>query len=141
MSRDWLDQIVGEWTFEGRSVPDDPDHRRMGTETVVRRGAWIVIESDDGARFQLATDPGTGKVTGDFVNWEHPHLWTYEGDVENGRLHLRSRGPSFDLEGEETEYDDVFEIVSPDERRVTGRLVGADGQWRDFTVTTYRRKS
>lgn len=140
MSTDWIDQLVGEWTFEGRMVPDNPEHCRTGTETVTRRGVWIIIESSDGARFQLAFDATTGRVTGDFVSWEDPHLWTYDGAIEDGRLHMRSRGPSFDLEGEETDYDDVFEILSPDERRLTGRLLGLDGQWRDFTTTAYRRK-
>lgn len=141
MSTDWLDQLVGEWTFEGFAVPDNADHRRTGTETVTRRGVWVVIESSDDARFQLTLDPKTGKVTGDFVHWLDTTLWVYEGAVEDGRLHLRSRGPSLDIEGEETDYDDVFEIGSPDERNLASRLVGPDGQWRDFMVTRYRRKA
>ncbi|WP_374275661.1 DUF1579 family protein [Brevundimonas sp.] len=137
---DWLDQMVGEWTFEGRSVPDHPAQRQTGTERVDRRGVWLVMEGDD-YRFQIALDPETGEATGDFVNWGHPHLWTYRGGVEaDGRLHLRSRGPSFDGEGEEADYDDVFEQLSADHRRQTGRVKDADGQWRDFTVTDYRRK-
>lgn len=141
MAETWLDQLVGEWTYESRGVPDEPEQRRTGSETVTRRGVWVVIESDDESRFQLAIDPETGKATGDFVHWAHPTLWTYEGGVEgNGRLHLKSRGPSFDVEGEVCDYDDVFEIISPDERRLTGRLIGADGQWRDFMITDYRRK-
>ena len=92
---DWLDQLVGTWSFEGRSVPDDPVHRRTGTETVSRRGVWTVIESSDGARFQLARNPATGAITGDFVNWEDATLWTYDGAMDaEGRLHLRSRGPA-----------------------------------------------
>jgi hypothetical protein len=141
MSETWLDQLVGEWTFQGHGVPDGPGRRRDGEETVTRRGAWIVIESSDDARFQLAFDPKTNTVVGDFISWAEPGLWTYKGAVEaDGKLHLRSRGPSFDIEGEETDYDDVFEIVSPNERRLTGRLVGPDGQWRDFMVTDYRRR-
>lgn len=139
---EWLDQLVGTWSFEGRSVPDDPVHRRTGTETVSRRGVWTVIESSDGARFQLARNPATGAITGDFVNWEDATLWTYDGAMDaEGRLHLRSRGPSFDVEGETADYDDVFEIISPDVRRHVGRLLGADGQWTDFMTTTYRRRS
>lgn len=147
MSTDWLDQLVGDWTFESVSVPDDPQYRRTGTETVARRGAWVVIEptvdgSGDESRFQLALDPKTGRVTGDFVHWAHPTLWTYEGAVEDdGKLHLKSRGPSFDVEGEDADYDDVFEVASPDARSMTSRTTGADGQWRDFMVTTYRRKA
>lgn len=140
-SENWLDQLVGEWSFESQSVPANDAHRRTGNETVTRKGQWAIIESGDDYRFQLAHNPDTGKVTGDFVHWQHPQLWTYEGTVEDGKLHMRSRGPSFDVEGAETDYDDVFEIISPDERRLTGRLVGQDGQWRDFMVTTYRRKS
>ncbi len=138
--KDFLDRLIGEWTFEGRSVPDDPQQRRSGIETVARRGAWTVIEGDDGARSQLAYDPDAGKFVGDFIHWEHPQLWTYDGAIEDGRLHLRSVGPSYDVEGQQAEYDDIFEVLSPDERRVTGRLKGEDGAWRDFTVTEYRRK-
>ncbi len=141
MSANWLDQLVGEWTYQSRCGPDGPNQLRTGTETVVRRGAWAVIESDD-YRFQIALEPETGKATGDFVHWEHPTLWTYDGALEDdGKLHLRSRGPSFDVEGQTCDYDDVFEIVSADERRMTGRVQGSDGAWRDFTVTDYRRKA
>jgi hypothetical protein len=146
MAEDWLDQLVGEWTFEGRSVPDKPEYRRTGTEIVTRRGVWVVIEpvtseSGESSRFQLALDTKTGKATGDFVHWADPTLWTYEGAVEpDGKLHLKSRGPSFDVEGEMTDYDDVFEVAGPDERRMTSRMVGPEGQWRDFMVTDYRRK-
>lgn len=141
MTETWLNQLVGEWTYEGHSVPDDREHSRTGVETVTRRGAWVVIESGDEYRFQIALDPETGKATGDFVHWKHPTLWTYEGELEaDGSLHLKSRGPSFDVEGETCDYDDVFEVISPDERRMTSRLLGPDGQWRDFMIANYRRK-
>lgn len=136
---DWLDQMVGDWTFEGRSVPDDAEQVRTGTERVTRRGAWIVIDGE-GYRFQLAMDPTTGRVTGDFVHWEHPKLWTYDGAVEaDGWLHLLSRGPDMQGQGSETEYDDIFEIVSPDERSSVGRVRTVDGTWQEFSRTTYSR--
>jgi hypothetical protein len=107
---------------------------------VIRQDAWIVIEGE-GYRFQLANDPATGRVTGDFVHWEHPQLWTYDGAVEeDGALHLYSRGPDMTGRGVETDYVDVFEIVSPDERRSIGRVRAADGSWQDFSRTTYRRR-
>lgn len=61
--------------------------------------------------------------------------------MKGPRLHLRSRGPSLDGDGEDTDYEDVFELLSPDERRLTGRLLDEDGQWRDFMVTTFHRKA
>lgn len=137
---DWLDQLVGEWIYEGRSVPDDPASRHTGVETVTRRGAWIVIEGGD-YRFQLALDPNSGKIVGDFIHWDYPRAWAYDGAVEDGVLHLRSHGPQFDGSEGEADYDDVFEIISADERRTTGRTLGDDGQWAAFCITTYRRKA
>lgn len=136
---DWLDRLVGEWLLDGRSVPDDPQRRQTGREVVTRRGAWIVIEGE-GYRFQLTQAAETGRVTGDFVHWEHPLLWTYDGKVESdGRLHLYSRGPDMEGQGGQADYDDVFESVSDDERRSIGRVKDADGAWRDFSRTIYRR--
>jgi hypothetical protein len=141
MGDNWLDQLVGEWSYESQSVPADPAHHRTGAETVIRKGEWLIIESGDDYRFQLTHNPATEEFTGDFLHWKHPQLWTYVGGVKDGKLHMRSRGPSFDVEGAEADYDDVFEIISPDERRLTGRLIGKDGEWRDFMVTTFRRKA
>jgi len=135
-----MDRLVGEWAFEGRSVPDAGEVR-TGTETVTRRGVWFVIESDDGVRFQLGFDAETGRVSGDFISWEYPILWTYDGAVEGDRLVLDSRGPCMDGTEGETDYQDIWEFVSADERRLTGRYLGADGQWRDFTTTSYRRRA
>lgn len=137
---DFFDRLTGVWTFEGRNIPDDGKPPRTGDETVTRNGAWAVIESTYGVRFQLAFDPASGRVTGDFVAWEDPTLWTYDGVIEGGVMTLAARGPSFDVEGQITDYEDIWEILSPDERVLTGRLKGADGQWRDFTQTRYRRK-
>lgn len=137
---DWLDRLTGDWTYEGDSVPADPERHSTGSERVFRRGAWVVIESGDDARFQLALDPDTGRVTGDFVSWSWPTLWTYEGAVEDNRLVLSSRGPRFDGRPGEADYQDVWEIVSDAERLMTSRLKGDDGVWRDFNITRYRRK-
>ena len=141
MTQEFLDGMVGEWVYEARGAPDDPEHLRTGIETVTRREAWLVIDGPD-YRFQIALDAKTGKATGDFVHWAHPTLWIYEGGIEvDGRLHLRSRGPSFDVEGGMADYDDVFEVVSKDERRLISRTLGADGQWHDFMTSTYRRNA
>ncbi len=137
---DWLDRLVGEWTYEADSIPSDPERQSTGAETVTRRGAWIVIESDDHARFQLALDKETGRVTGDFISWEYAGLWVYDGAPDGDRMTLASRGPRMDGAPGETDYEDTWEIVSEDERITTGRFRDDDGQWRDFTVTRYRRK-
>lgn len=137
---DWLDRLVGEWSYEADSIPSDPKHQSTGSETVARRGAWIVIESDDHARFQLASDPESGRVTGDFINWNHPGLWAYDGAPEGDRLVLNSRGPRMDGGQGETDYQDVWTLVSENERTTTGRFRDEAGEWRDFNITRYRRK-
>ena len=68
MTHDWLDQLIGEWTFHSVSVPPDPQYDRTGSETVTRRGAWIVIEpiedaSEADSRVQLAFNPETGTTS------------------------------------------------------------------------------
>ena len=138
---DWLDRLIGEWTWEADSVPANPDHRRTGVETVTRQGAWVMIESPDGYRFQLALDPASGRVTGDFIHLEHPDLWIYDGAPEGDRMVLTSRGPRMDGGTGETDYQDVWQTSSDDERIMTGRVLGDDGQWSDFTVTRYRRRT
>lgn len=139
MSDDFLDRLLGDWTYEAHSLPDDGE-RRTGTETVVRRERWIVIESDDSARFQLAFDPETGRVAGDFINWKWPGLWTYDGATESDRMVLASHGVDPDVPGTTADYQDIWEFVSPDERTLTGRIL-RDGVWSDFNITRYRRKA
>ena len=138
MSDAFLDRLTGCWTYDANVLPDD-GARRTGTETVGRRDRWVVIESDDDARFQLAFDAGTQRVTGDFVHWQSPTLWTYDGAVTGDRMTLSSRGPDMDTGDGLTDYEDVWDIVSEDERTTTSRIKGADGRWRDFSVTRYRR--
>lgn len=136
---DWLDQLVGEWTYEADNVPSDPAHQSTGRETVMRRGAWIIIESDDHARFQLSLDPKTGRVTGDFISWDQPGLWAYDGAPDGDRMTLTSRGPRMDGTDAVTDYTDTWTILSPDERVTTGQYRDENGEWRDFNITRYRR--
>lgn len=136
----FLDRLIGEWTFESGAFPDEPQWRQSGEETVTRQGVWTVVEPSDKARFQLTLNPATGRVTGDFIAWQDPTLWTYDGTIEGDRMVLASRGPSFDVEGAVVDYQDVWEIQSPHTRTLTGRLKGEDGTWRDFLWTRYRRK-
>lgn len=141
MSTDWLDQLTGDWTYEGDSIPSDLARTRTGTEIVTRRGAWVVIESDDDVRFQLSFNKETGRVTGDFISWEYAGLWVYDGAPDGRRMALASRGPRMDGAPGETDYEDIWEIVSADERVTTGRFRNDAGEWQDFNVTRYRRKA
>jgi hypothetical protein len=37
-------------------------------------------------------------------------------------------------------YRDVIEVLAPDHRTLTARVQSADGNWRQFMTTHYRRK-
>ena len=148
----WLRQMIGDWSVEGRAVPDDPQWRSTGTETVVAFGeAWVVMTGEyrqgdnpetGRSRITLGFDPAKDRFVGDFISSHMPSLWPYEGelDPDGFTLRLRSRGMRMDGQPGESAYEDVIQIVSPDERTLTGRVQDDDGQWTDFMVTTYRRR-
>ena len=147
----WLQQLAGDWTFEGEAImgPDQPPERMTGTERVRMLGeAWAVCEGrvteakGDGPSsiMTLGFDPARGRFVGTFVAGMMSHLWTYEGtlDADRRTLTLDTMGPSSDQEGL-VPYHDVIEIVSADERILRSELRGPDGVWRNFMTSRYRR--
>jgi hypothetical protein len=145
----WLQALEGEWTWDSVSVPDDPKCRWSGSETVSRYGdAWVVFDSEgdgDGAahrsRITLGFDPDRDRFVGCFISTMMPSFWPYEGrlDPDGRTLRLRSRGARLDGRPGDADYEDVIELVSPDERRLRGTMMNDDGTWTEFMVTTYRR--
>lgn len=146
----WLARLAGEWTFEARMIPDEPQHRASGTETVRMLGeAWMLAEAsgamaggcDTGSLMTIGFDPESGRFTGTFVASMMTSLWLYDGALdESGRsLRLRSEGPRFDGRPGKALYEDEIEIVADDERRLSARVREDDGSWTLFMTTTYRR--
>lgn len=147
----WLSQLVGEWTYEGASVPDDPGSRSSGTESVRMLGElWVLMESEglmpgghpSRSLITVGFDTDTGRFVGSFIGSMMTSFWTYDGalDPDGRALRLRSEGPHFDGSPGMALYEDVIEIVGPDERLLRGRVQGKDGGWSDFMITRYRRK-
>ena len=87
-------------------------------------------------------DPDKGRFVGSFIGSMMTSFWTYDGalDPDGRALRLRSEGPAFDGSGMAV-YEDVIEIVGPDERLLRGRVQGEDGRWSDFMITRYIRKT
>lgn len=147
----WLARLAGEWTYEGRMIPDKPQHRAGGTETVRMLGeAWMLAEAsgtmtggrETASLMAIGFDPETGRFTGTFMASMMTSLWLYDGALdESGRsLRLQSEGPRFDGRPGTALYEDEIEIVSEDERRLNARVREDDGSWTQFMTTTYRRK-
>lgn len=148
----WLQQIVGEWTYDGacNAGPDQPPMKSEGTTSVRSLGGlWIVAEGQGempggGPATTIITlgyDPAKG-YTGTFVGSMMTHLWLYNGEMDgaNRVLTLNCEGPSFSGDGSMANYQDVVEIVSPDHWILRARVQGEDGAWTEFMETHYRRK-
>lgn len=148
----WLHQLVGEWSIESEYImgPDQPPMKTAGRETVRKLGNFWTIgegvgDSPDGGAWDSITtlgyDPQTQRFVGSFVASVMTHLWPYHGSLDaSGKiLTLDSEGPSFEGDGTMAKYQDVIEFVSPDHRTLTARVQNADGSWRQFMTSHYRR--
>lgn len=147
----WLARLAGEWSYEGRSIPDDAACRMTGVETVRTWGDyWILAEAEGDAGpssmrslITLGYDPDQGRFVGSFIGTMMTSFWPYQGalDADGRRLVLDSTGPSFDDPTRTAAYQDIIEIVSDDERLLRAQVQGDDGRWTEFMVTRYRRKA
>ncbi len=148
----WLQQLLGEWTYEGScdAGPGNPPMKSSGTERVRALGPfWVIAEGtgkgpdgkDATSIMTIGYDPLKNGYAGTWVGSMMPYLWVYKGSMDDARrvLTLASDGPSMTGEGMQR-YEDIVEIVSPTHRRLRGRVQGADGQWNEFMQTDFHRK-
>jgi hypothetical protein len=148
----WLQQFVGEWTYESECVmgPDQPPMKSSGKESVRALGGFWVVGEGQGEMpdgeigntiITLGFDPGTGRFVGTFVGSMMPMLWVYDGslDADERVLTLEADGPNFTKPGETAKYRDIVEAVSPDHRILRSRVLGDDGEWVEFMTAHYRR--
>jgi hypothetical protein len=158
---EWLQQMIGEWTYEGRAEmgPDKPAHEVKGEETVRGLGeVWILGEArgempdDGGTGYSVVTlgfDPAKGKFVGTWVGSMMTNMWIYEGSLDqSGKvLTLDTEGPDMMCDpaeaaaGKTARYQDVVEMESADRRTLTSRGLGPDGEWHQFMKLVFRRRS
>ncbi|AWM41821.1 hypothetical protein GobsT_70680 [Gemmata obscuriglobus] len=148
----WLEQLVGEWVMEmDGGGQDQPSTKQINTETVRSLGVWVQCEGTssmpDGSPARtvmtLGYDPAKKKFVGTFIGSMMTNLWVYEGELDAAGkvLTLDADGPNFADPTKTAKYKDAIEIVSPDHRTLTSRLLGDDGQWHHFCTAHYRRKA
>lgn len=148
----WLEQMVGEWTYESECSmgPGQPPMTHTGTETVTPLGkVWVQCEGRFGSpeaglmrtMMTLGYDPARKRFVGTFIGTMMTHQWVYDGELDAGAkvLTLDTEGPSFVKQGETSKYKDSIEIVGPDERVLRSSFPGDDGQWHHFMTARYRR--
>ena len=148
----WLQKLVGKWTYEGEAPtePDKSSAKWKGTE-IVRPlgGVWILAEGegempDGGAATTLMTlgyDPQKKRYVGTFIGTMMTNLWVYEGSMDSSGkvLTLDTEGPHMRTEGKMAKYKDIIELQDDDHRVMRSQMLDDDGQWREIMTTNYRR--
>jgi hypothetical protein len=149
----WLQRLVGEWTYEAGALmePGSPLEKCTGSESVRSLGAlWIVAEGqgempDGNAVTMLLTlgyDPQKQRFLGTWIGSMMTHLWVYDGvmDAAGTTLTLNSEGPGMTSAGKMTKFRDVIEFKNNDLRTLTSHMLADDGTWQTVMTASYRRK-
>lgn len=152
----WLQQLIGEWSYEGSMQTEEGESScGSGTETVRPLGElWVVAEGQGtmpggapaNSLLTFGYDPQRGKFIGTWIGSMMTHLWVYDNgtlDAAGRVLSLECDGPSFNDEeraqGKLARYRDAIELKSPDHRVLTASVRNSDGTWNTFMKTEYRR--
>lgn len=148
----WLQKLVGEWTYEAEAMmePDAPREKCTGRESVRSIGGlWILAEGTGempggGPATMILTlgyDPQKKRYLGTWVGSMMTHLWVYDGamDAEGKVLTLESEGPDMSTPGKMARFRDVIEFTSNDQRTLTSYMLGPDGKWLEVMSASYRR--
>lgn len=149
----WLQKLVGEWTFEGEAAmePGKPAEHFKGTERVRSLGGfWILAEGqgempggcDATTVMTLGYDPEKRRYVGTWIGSMMPHLWVYDGRLDESRqvLTLDSEGPDMTTAGKMAKFRDMIEIKNDSHRMLTSHILGDDGKWHEIMTANYRRK-
>ena len=146
----WLQRMVGEWVFE--SDPSTPEGERMsGTERVRAIGdLWVQGEGQGSMHgggqltmiVTLGYDPQRGRFVGTWIGSMMTFMWVYEGELDAAKrvLTLNAEGPDMQTPSKMARYQDVVELVNDDHRTLSSRVLGEDGQWKQFMTMHFRRK-
>jgi hypothetical protein len=149
----WLQKLVGKWTFESSCQgPDGPPIISTGTEVVRSLGGlWTIGEGESDAPgggkwasiMTLGYDPQAKRFVGTFVASVMTHLWPYNGSLDaTGKiLTLDSEGPGFSGDGSMAKYQDIIEFIDHDHRTLSSQCLGDDGQWHQFMQAHYYRQA
>lgn len=149
---DWLQQLVGDWTFENDCMagPDQPRMKTTGKESVRSIGGLWTVGEGEGEMpgtgdlhrsiMTLGFDPTTGRFVGSFISSMMTKFWLYDGflDEDGKKLVLEAEGPA--MTGDAVAlYRDVIEMVVPDHKRMVSFIKGDDGGWTEFMTANYAR--
>jgi len=149
---EWLQQLVGDWTYESEVCmdPDQPRQKFTGTESVRSLGGlWVILEGrgtmPDGSAsttiMSLGYDLTPKKYVGTWIGSMMSRLWVYDITMapSGDELWMEGEGPDMADQEKLATYRDVITIKSPDHRMLCSYAKGADGGWTEFVTTHYHR--
>lgn len=149
---EWLERLVGEWTYESEVTmePGAPPEKFIGTESVRSLGGlWFLAEGrgempgggEATTIMTLGYDPQKKRYVGTWIGSMMTHLWLYDGELDaiGRQLTLHAEGPSTAVEGRMTSYKDVIEFESDDHRLLTSHMLTDEGKWQRLMTAHYRR--
>jgi hypothetical protein len=150
---EWLQQLAGEWTYDGECVmgPDQPPIKTSGrASNRMLGGVWLLSEGEGEApgggtaqmNITLGYDPAKKRIVGTFIGSMMCNLWIYDGDLDAAGkvLTLNAEGPSFAGDSKTAHYQDIIEIKDKDHHVLSSQMLGEDGKWTQFMTAHYRRK-
>lgn len=147
----WLQQFVGQWSFETECMMGPGGESMKSTGTVAFRGLgelWLVGEhngkdpmgDDVISLMSIGYDPAQKCFVGTFIASCMTHMWIYEKGVLDGNvLTLNAKGPNMMKPGEMSDYQDIVEYISADHHTLKSRLKTDDGKWVQFMEGHYKR--
>lgn len=149
---EWLQQLVGEWTYESEfwAGPDQPGSKTSGTESVRSLGGlWVILEGrgemPDGDEYTslmtLGYDLTPQKYVGTWIGSMMSHLWVYDITMapSGDELWMDGEGPDMTDVEKLGQYRDILTVKSPDHRILSGNYKNAAGEWTNFMITHYHR--
>ncbi len=100
----WLQKLVGEWTYESEMImaPGEPPEKGTGSESVRALGQlWVLLEGQgdlsggDASIITLGYDPEKKRFVGTFIGSAMTYLWLYDGELDAAEkvLTLNAEGP------------------------------------------------
>ncbi len=146
----WLEQLIGNWTFEHNcQMPDGSQATTRGAMTCRSLGGmWLICESsgqspDGGAWSSIMTlgfDPAQSQYVGTFIGSMMANIWPYRGvlDATGKRLPLDSEGPAFVGTGT-CKYRDTIAIIDNDHWLFTSEFQSDEGKWVQFMSGKHAR--
>ena len=148
---DWLEKLVGSWTYEGdcNMGPDQAPMKSSGRE-VTRSigGLWVVCEGEmempGGGIGQtimtLGFDPQQDRYVGTYIGSMMSYLWVYNGSLDSSGkvLTLDTEGMNL-MQNSMTKYKDIIEFTDDDHRTLSSQILMDDGSWFHFMTARYTR--